>query len=303
MGAISSLRTTGGALARNPVVFVGALLVALLSVLVQVPQFAGQAIGSPALSILLSVLVPALSFFISPFLVGGLLGMANEAVAGETSLGAFVRAGKARYVTLLLSTLLYTVVLFALFIGLAIIAAIVVLVAGVSLGGAGGDPSAVIGIAILLAVLVLLLVFLLVVFFVQFYTVAVVVEDAGVVECFKRSYRLVRENLLSTLGYNLLSVFITLVVAVPILIVVAVALLVVGGFPSAPATPGPAAAPTAGFDFPLATIAVGAVGFFAIQILNSAITQTYSVAFYRDRRRLDSVPEDTDAPSQEPIEY
>ena len=303
MGAVSALRTTGGALSRNPIVFVGALLVALLSTASQLPQFAGPALESPAISLLASLLVPILSFFLAPFLLGGLLGMADEAVAGETSLGTFVRVGKARYVTLLLATLLYTVLSFALLIGLGIVAAIVVAVVGVSFGGGGGDPSLAVVAAIALVVLALVVVFLLFAFFLQFYTVAAVVEEAGVTECFTRSYRLVRQNLLSTLGYDLLTLLVWLLVTIPIFIVFVAAILVAGsGIPSTPTPPSPGTPPAAGFDPSLAVIVAGFVGLLVLQVLTSAITRTYGVAFYRDRRGFEEETE-SDEPSQRPVEY
>lgn len=298
MGAVSALRTTGGALARNPVVFVGAFLVALLSILTQVPQFAAQTLSSPVVSLLVSLLVPILAFFLTPFLVAGLLGMATEAVVGETSLWTFIQVGKARYVTLLLATLLYTVLSIVFAIGFLIVGFIVVVAVGVGFGG--GDPGIAALAVIALVVLALVVAFLLFMFFLQFYGVAIVVEEAGIVDSFKRSYRVVRRNLLSTLGYNVIAFLVLLLVAIPAFAVVAGTLVVTGGVPSAPTPPTPAGAPAEGFDLPLATIAVGVLGLFVVQTLTSAINRTYSVAFYRDRRGLDGIRADSQEPSQQP---
>ncbi len=282
MGAVSALRTTGGALAHNPVVFVGTFLVAIVQALAQAPQLAARTFANPGVSLLVSVLAPIVVFFLTPFLLAGVLGMAEEAVGGGTSLGTFVRVGKSRYVALLLATLLYAVLSFVIAIALIIVVAIVVLVFGVTTGGGGGDPNLAIAAAIALVVLALVVGFLLFVFFLQFYAVAVVVDEAGITESFTRSYRLVRRNILSTLGYNVLSALVSVLVALPFLAVAAGAVVLTGSVPSMP----PATTPSAsmGFDPSPLVIAVGAVGLVLVQLLTSAITRTYSVAFYRDRR-------------------
>jgi hypothetical protein len=281
MGAVSALRTTGSALARNPVVFVGTFLLAIVQTLAQVPQFAAQTLANPGVSVLISLLTPIVVFLLTPFLLAGVLGMAAEAVDGGTSLGTFVGVGKARYVALLLATLLYTVLSVVIAIVLVIAIAVVVLVFGVTTGG-GGDPSLAIAAVIALVVLALVVGFLLFVFFLQFYAVAVVVDEADVTGSFRRSYRVVRRNLLSTLGYNVLSALVSLLVALPFLAVVAGVVVLTGSVPSAPPTTTPAEATN--LDFSPLVIAAGAVGFVLVQLLTSAITRTYSVAFYRDRR-------------------
>lgn len=282
MGAISALRTTGSALARNPVVFVGTFLLAIVQTLAQVPQFAAQTLASPGVSILISLLAPIVVFLLTPFLLAGVLGMAEEAVGGGTSLGTFVGVGKSRYVALLLATLLYTVLSVAIAVALVIVVAIVVLVFGVATGGGGGGPNLAITAVIALVVLALVTGFLLFVFFLQFYAVAVVVDEADVTGSFRRSYRLVRRNLLSTLGYNVLSALVSALVALPFLAIAAGVVVLTGNVPSALPTATPDA--VAHLDLSPLVVAAGAVGFVLVQLLTSAITRTYSVAFYRDRR-------------------
>jgi hypothetical protein len=288
MGAVSALRTTGGALARNPVVFVGTFLVAIAQTLAQAPQFAAQTLANPGISVLVGLLAPIVVFFLTPFLLAGVLGMASEAVGGGTSLGTFVGVGKSRYVALLLATLLYTVLSVVIAVALVIVVVIVVLVFGATTGGGGGDPNLAIAAVIALVVLTLVVGFLLFVFFLQFYAVAVVVDEAGVTESFTRSYRLVRRNILSTLGYNVLSTLVSVLVTLPFLAVAAGAVVLTGSVPSAPPAMTPGA--SMGFDLSPPVIATGAVGLVLVQLLTSAITRTYSVAFYRDRRPASDSP-------------
>ncbi|GAB6862500.1 hypothetical protein JCM17092_25890 [Haloplanus litoreus] len=57
-------------------------------------------------------------------------------------------------------------------------------------------------------VAIAVLVYLLVAFFVQFYGQAIVIDGASAIASFKRSYRVVRTNLLATVGYTLLAMVI-----------------------------------------------------------------------------------------------
>jgi len=97
MAALRALPTAASALVRNPVLFVAAGVVALL----QLPQFGVQALG-PLVASALSFAFSLAFIVIVPFVQGGLLAMANEAVDGRTTLGTFVPAGKGHYVQLLL---------------------------------------------------------------------------------------------------------------------------------------------------------------------------------------------------------
>lgn len=310
MGAISALRTTGGALSRNRVIFVATFIVALFSVLALSLWFAAQILFEPLVSLLAILLGSVVFFFIPPFLVGGILGMASEAVSGMTSLGTFVRVGKARYVTLLLANLLYGVLVFALYIVFFIIGAIAALVvfgvAFASSGGGGGHIGITAIVVFVLVVLILYLLFFLFIFFVQFFSVAVVVDEAGVTESFSRSYRLVRQNLLSTLGYMLLRFVVAIAILIPSAIVLGLVVFATGGLPTPPMTSpqAPGAPPFGGgFDISTAVLAAFAIGFLVLQTILSAVMTTYAVAFYRDRRapdRDESEPENAQGPNQQP---
>ncbi len=295
MGAISALRTTGGALARNPIIFVGTFIVALVGVLIQAPRYVVQA---PLVSVLVGLLGSIALFFVSPFLLGGILGMATEAITDRTSLGTFVRVGKTRYVTLLLATLLYGLLVFALLIAFAVIGVIAAVVFGFVLAGSGGDPGVGALVALALVVLALLVAFFLFYFFFQFFSVAVVVDEASVAGSFSQSYRLVRRNLLSTLGYVVLRLVLGVLILVPFLVVLVLVLVFATAGILHPPSPAPGTS-FDGFGFSTVALVVVAVGFFVLQTVLSAIMSTYAVAFYRDRRAPNSAASESQRPQRQ----
>lgn len=302
MGAISAFRTTGGALSRNPVVFAGAFIFALVVILIGTTVSVIQFLSFPLVVLLASLLALVVLVFVIPFLRGGLLGMATEGVAGETSLGTFIRAGKDRYVSLLFASLLFIALEIALAVAYFILFGIVGVVVGAASGG--GEP----GLVLTVAVLVLLLVFLFIFFLIQFFSVAVVVDEVGAIEGFVQSYRLVRRNLLSTVGYNLLSFLLTLVIAIPLAIVFFIVFALIVGVSlnvpettPTPTTPNPFSSVEPGFF--AAILVVYVVACLAIRTPIKAITRTYAVSFYRDRRvpgRDESEPQNTQGPNQQP---
>jgi hypothetical protein len=117
-------------------------------------------------------------------------------------------------------------------VALGILAAIVVFVGllallfvvglGASAGGAAGPGAFLdaVGVGALavgaLTLLVAALVFYLPLFFVQFFHVSVVTERAGAVEGFKRSFRAVRHNLLSSLGFTVLNFLVGVLPTAPL---------------------------------------------------------------------------------------
>lgn len=199
MGALKSLGPAVGSIVRNPVL----LVVTGLYALFQLPQFALQTQPSPSISLVLlgvSLLLSVLVLVFIPFLQGGLIGMAGEALGGGTSLGTLVSEGKSNYVQLLLTYLIVVAINFTF----GIFAFIGILIGGIGLFAGDADPSlATIAIFGVLASIVVLA-YLVVYFFVQFYPQAIVLSDCDVVESFKRSASLVRGNVLSTLGYTIL---------------------------------------------------------------------------------------------------
>ena len=268
MAAIEALQSALGALRRNPVLFLGGLLIGLITF----PQIVLQFMRVPLVPAALTVV----TFFVTPFLLAGLLGMANEGLTGRTDLGTLPAVGKEKYVSLLLGTLVQIAI--GVVFGIALVIAIVgsAITLGVS---AGGVPSSIgsgafAGVAIALVLLVLA--YVLVAFFIQFFAVAIVVDDEGPISGFTASYRVVRHNLLSTLGYSIIVFAVNLVTAIPIT-----------GFTfyrtfrnMNAAEPGQAAAASSFGFSPAEAIALGVVS-LAMSTLLTTFQQTYAVAFYR----------------------
>ena len=292
MAAIRSLREALGALVGSPVLFLAGLAYGI----VVLPQTALQLMGVPLAPTVLQIV----TFFVTPFVVAGLIGMADEALDRDTSLSTLTSVGRERYVPLLLGNL----VNFAIAIVFGILFVIVVLVAvftvglgavaGESAGGAAGGAA--LGGSLLLVVglfALVLLLFLLVSFFIQFYPVAIVAGRTGAVDGFRESVSLVRNNLLPALGYSIISLVVGLVTAVPTVGFIifrqiqqvqemgaggAGAGAGAGGFPGAGAGAG-------GFSLfsPAEAALVAAVG-LATTMLLTTFQQTYATAFYRDHR-------------------
>jgi hypothetical protein len=194
--ALHALRTASGAVGRNPVLFVVAAAFSLL----QIPGFVAQAV-SPLLGNLVSLLTTGLFVLVFPFLFAGVVGMADEALGGRTSLGTFVASGRHHYVPVLVAYLLL--------FGAGVVLALVVSFGALLLGGVAfaAGAGAVAGRTTVLVAVGLLLVggvvlFALPLFFVQFYGHAIVVDDLGAVAGLKRSVSCVRHNLLAVLGYT-----------------------------------------------------------------------------------------------------
>ena len=200
MSAVQSLRTAVDALSRNTVLFLGGLVYAL----VVLPQRALQLAAVP----LAPAAVQLLTFFVTPFVVAGVVGMAREALDGEASLGTLSAVGKRRYVDLLLATL----VEFGIQLAFGVVFVVLALVTVVAGGGSAG-PVAIGGAAL---VVLLALAYLLVLFLVQFYPVIVVVDDAGPVDAVSGSVSFVRSNVVSTLGYSLITVVLGGLAALPV---------------------------------------------------------------------------------------
>jgi len=223
MSAVQSLRTATDALARSPILFLGGLAYAL----VVLPQRALQLAGIP----LAPAALQLLTFFVTPFVVAGVLGMAREALDGDTSLRALSETGKDRYVDLLLATIVEFGIQLAFGVAFLVLALIAVVA---SAGGAVG-PVALVGAA--LGVL-LAFAYLAVLFLIQFYPVIVVVDDAGPVDAVTGSVAFVRSNVVSTFGYSVITVVLGGLAALPVSGFAAYRLLTSG--PGADGgTPGP----------------------------------------------------------------
>jgi hypothetical protein len=261
MGAIAAGRQAVGAVTRNPILIVATVLLGVI----QLPQLFVQSADSVAI-VIASGLLSLLFLVLYPFLFGGIIGMGNEAVEGKTSLGTFVSAGKANYVSLLGAFFILLGIGVVYVIGMLIVGA----VGGFAVVSAGGDAlggAAFLGLAAV--VLVAFLLYFVLLFFIQFFGQAIVLDGVGAVDGFRRSIGAVRGHKLSTLGYSL------------------VLALIGGVFGVFGAVFGLLGTPQAAGGFPtpsLGVIVVAAVVFVALTGIVGAFSMTYGVAFYRDIR-------------------
>jgi hypothetical protein len=282
MVAIQSLRDALGALRRDPVLFVGGLALAA----VVLPQNALSQFGIPIVPQLLQLL----TFFVTPFVLAGIVGMASEALSGSTRLGTLTEQGKTHYVQLLLAKLLefgiYVLfaVVFFLFAFVLVIVGIFAL--GISTAAASGNPAGAIGIVgIVLAVVLLgipLLLYIAVRVLIQFFLAAIVVDGVDAVEGYKRSVAAVREHTLSAVGVWLLNLVITFLIGSPLTLFVLYrsaqrfdAIRRV----STDAAPGATAGMDALFSTPETALIVAAT--FLLTAVTTPFSLTYETAFYR----------------------
>ena len=263
MAVLRALRQTPRALARNPVVFVPVLALLVL----QVPQFVLQSV-SPLLGVVASLGLSLVFLIAVPFFQAGMVGIADEALDGRTSLKAFVDAGKSNYLSLLVAYLALIAINFVL----GTIGFVAALSGGVFFFDGGGLASiptsvlVVVGVALALVTLA----YLAVVFLVQFYGQAIVVDGFDAVDGLKHSVKVVRRNLASTLGYTVL-----------VTVLGGVAGLVFG-IAGALTSPGAMAGTTAQFTEPsLGVVVAGAALVAVFGTAFGGFFSVYSVAFYR----------------------
>jgi len=288
MSAVQSLRTATDTLSRSPILFLGGLAYAL----VVLPQRALQLAGIP----LAPAALQLVTFFVTPFVVAGVVGMAREALDGDTSLGAFTATGTDRYVDLLLATLVEFGIQLAFGVAFLVLALIALVAGG---GGAGTAALVGAGLGILLAV-----VYLAVLFLIQFYPVIVVVDDAGPVDAITDSVAFVRANVVSTLGYSVVTVVLGGLAALPVSGFAAYRVLTgstggdtpgpIGGgmTPGGPGAGSGAGAPQmadllggAGLGLSTPEVVALALVSAATTTLFFAFRQTYATAFYRRNGR------------------
>lgn len=273
MGALDAFDVMTDAVSRNPVLFGAAAVIGVAST---VMNAAGQI---P----LVGLLVGFLYFFVEPFLAGGYLGMANEAVSGETSFGTFTEAGKENYGDLLVARLLVAAVLIAYLVVVTVLAAFVVGmgVAGAT-GGAGGEPTlsssamSAIGVLGIVVAVGAFVAYAVPYVFLQFYPAAIVIGDAGPVESFRYSFALVKANFVSVLGYTAIAFALGLLLLVPTILggqsqVAARAL-------GRAATDSVAGGVVSGF---LTRIVVFVATFVVVKTIVVAVVRTYYVSFVR----------------------
>jgi len=288
MSVVTPLRTAVDALSRNPVLFLGGLVYAALLL----PQGALQLAGVPFAPLLLQMV----TFVVTPFVVAGVVGMARDALDGDTSFDALTATGRARYLDLLLATLLE----FGIQVAFGVVFVVLALVLTV-LSGAGG-AAALVGGAV---ILILVGVYIAVLFAIQFYPVIVVVDDAGAVESVTQSVSFVRSNVFDTLGYTLVTVVLGFLASLPMLGAAAYRVLMNG--PSGGSTPGPIgggmsggmgggsgagmspgdilATPSGGLGLSTPEIAALALVSVVATTLFFAFRYTYATAFYQRNAR------------------
>lgn len=181
---LASFRQAIGALRRNPVIIALSVAFGVL----QVPSFVAQEF-SPVVQVGLSVGSFLVSVLVVPFVFAGMIGVCDEALDGQVSLGTFLRHGRDNYLAVLGAYLLL-IVTFGIFSVLtSIVGGLLAAVIGASVGGTTGFTVGVVVFGLsFLAVL-------LPAFFVQFFGHAIVLDDAGVGKSFRRSVGVVRRNL------------------------------------------------------------------------------------------------------------
>ena len=281
MAAIEALQTAVGTLRRNPVLFLAGLILGLILL----PQTVVQFLQVPLLPFALQVV----TFFVTPFVVAGLLGMADEGLSGRTGLGTLTGVGRERYLPLLLGNVVQFAIVAVFGIAFTIGAFAAILSLGISTGGQFAPEAMSAGTLLVIggAFLLLMLAFLVVYFFVQFFSVAIVVAEEGPISGFTASYGFVRRNLLSTLGYSVITFIVALVTSTPITGFVLLRTLQNAGTQ----TPEQAPAATAGLFSP-AEVAAIAVFSLALSTVLQTFQQTYAVAFWR--RHADDAESDVD---------
>ena len=195
MAVLKALKQSPGALWRNPILLAPVLALVLL----QVPMFAAEFID-PIVAALISLGLTLVFVVLMPFFQGGLVGMAEEALDGKTSLGTFFSAGRSNYVSILGAYLLILAINIVLGIGF-----VLFLFLGVGAAYLGGDGTSAAPLVVVAGGGILLaLVYLLFLFFIQFYSQAIVLDDVGAIGGIKRSYAAVRNNLVAAFGYSIL---------------------------------------------------------------------------------------------------
>ena len=283
MRPLNALQQALSTAVREPIVLGVAALVALL----QIPIFLSQLLP-PLYAAIASLGANLLVLLVTPFTQAGMLGLADRALDGQGDFQTFLSAGREHYVSVFGAYL----VLIAVNIALAIATIIIFLVFGAGLGavaagtggaGAGGALSGgvgALGFALVGVVALIGLAYLVGFLFIQFYAQAIVIDGYSAVSSFKRSAGLVRQHLLSTLGYSLVG----LVIGGGAGIVIGVTSTLING--NAPGMMDLSASSPALIGGLILLVIV-------LSTASSAFGSLYSVAFYRD---LD--PNETDSVSQ-----
>jgi len=284
MGAISTLSRGVRIPVNNPTI------VAVLFGFSAVTGTLGfvQNVAPEIFGILIGLVSLAISLLVNPFVWGGVVGMADDARKGSVGIDEFLRHGKDNYVELLvlmIGFLLLGVVLGTIMLVVWFVAVFVLIGVGVGLAGSGaGSPDALLGAMggltlVLLVVLVLASILVVAVpyFLLQFYVGAVVIEDKGIVDGFERGFSVLRNNLVSALGFD--AVWITVSVASSLVSFGILWLLGGGGIAAVASMDGGTTATQA-----VGVVALGITQVVSIVLgtITSSFLYSYYAAFYRD---------------------
>jgi|AntDeeMetagen285_2_1112576.scaffolds.fasta_scaffold08965_2 hypothetical protein len=204
MGVIGSLSTGIGTLKRNPVIWAVVLAYSLAS--------AGLA-GLQLIDPLLVLAGYAVLLFVVPFYLGGIIGTVEEGLRGSATVGRFFSDGTSNYLSIFGGSLVLGIITFVLYFVVGIVGLILAIFV-LGFGSMADVTSAAIAVLVVGGLLALLVV-LLPWFFLQFFPAAVVVDDLGLVDSFKRSGGIVKNNFLSVLGFDVLAFLISLVAQIP----------------------------------------------------------------------------------------
>jgi hypothetical protein len=211
VSTIDALSDAADVLQRNPIIFAAGAVDALLLL----PQMVLSLLGIPTLPFL----VRLATVFITPFVLAGTIGMTYEGLSGSTNLGTFLDTGKGRYVSMLGGVLIQWAITIAFWLVMLIASGIAAVVVGLLGSKAQAAPDALAGLGALsplefalLAVWgLILLAYVTIAFLIQFFPPAIVIEDRGAIQSIKRSYAVVRTNLVPALGYSVIAFMITTV--------------------------------------------------------------------------------------------
>lgn len=271
MGALDAVGVMTDAISRNPILFGGAAVIGTASMLMNVAS------QIP----LIGLLIGLFYFFVEPYLAGGYLGMANEAVSGETSFDAFTESGKENFADLLVARLIVAVPLVTYVLLVSVVGAFVIGASVMSMtDGPAGEPSpeaiGAVGIIGLAIVLVSFVLFVVPYIFLQFYPAAIVIGNAGPMESFTYSFKLVKANFPSVLGYTAIAFAVGLVLLIPT--VLSGQSQILGRALGETATGSATGGVVSGF---ITRIVVFGVTFVVAKTIVVAVVRTYYVSFVR----------------------
>ncbi|QHS15864.1 hypothetical protein GWK26_01150 [haloarchaeon 3A1-DGR] len=180
------------ALRSNPILLAPGLLIGGGSQL----QYVDHLIDSPVLSAGASLAW----LVVFPFVLGGFIDTAQAAIDGtDASLSGFITAARTHYLSLLLATVVFVLLVFGAAIGLSLIG-FVLGIGAMALAAVNEMAAFVAGVV---SMLIWLASVLAVILFVQFYDTAIVIEHESVTGAFRRSIGLVSSNLQNVAGFSL----------------------------------------------------------------------------------------------------